>query len=200
MISRFLDKTEHHTLDVTLLALHQRLSNHLPASFDDLDRCIRGIIDSVTGKLVSPNWEASWRHDGWVARGWFGDDEVGRSLHTAFTGMVRLVIDARTPRQQRECAEELAGTLSDYFFLRGYDMPGQEQFLDFPAQQRKLLVALRGKGKVSIDRLLGELYPRSHSPKESLHKLKTRTNKSLAEKATGLEIREEGQTYALVPV
>ncbi len=84
--------------------------------------------------------------------------------------------------------------------MRGYDMPGQEQFLDFPAQQRKLLVALRGKGKVSIDRLLGELYPRSHSPKESLHKLKTRTNKSLAEKATGLEIREEGQTYALVPV
>lgn len=165
------------------------------------------IIRSVEGKLVSREWQSTWRGPHCeLTTGWFGDvvvDEVASALHGAFTTMARLVMEGRTPLRQRKYADELAHALSDYFYLRGYDEPGQgdqEEFLDFPAQQRQLLIALRENGKVSIKCLIHKLFPESRSPTESLHRLKTRTNKSLAERETGLEIRKEGQTYALVPV
>jgi hypothetical protein len=74
-------------------------------------------------------------------------------------------------------------------------------FLDFPTKQRKLLTALDGNGKVSIDDVLLAVYEyRSRDKLETLLKLKDRTNEALTTKLTSLEIRRAGETLYLTPI
>ena len=72
-------------------------------------------------------------------------------------------------------------------------------FLDFPTKERLLLTALWQKGNVRIEAVLravwGSAPPRE--PEDTLHKLKTRTNKRLAAKSHNVEIRREGKTLKL---
>jgi hypothetical protein len=76
-----------------------------------------------------------------------------------------------------------------------------DQFLDHSTKQRKLLLALCGKGKVSIDSVLREVYGSTHrGSQDALQGLVKRTNKRLAENQDQREIRKRGETYELASV
>jgi hypothetical protein len=74
-------------------------------------------------------------------------------------------------------------------------------FLDFSTKQRKLLTALDGNGKVSIDEVLLAVYEsRSRNKLETLLKLKDRTNEALTKKLPSLEIKKAGETFCLTRI
>jgi hypothetical protein len=75
--------------------------------------------------------------------------------------------------------------------------PGREdEFLDFPAKQRKLLGLLQGEGNVPVRKVTQVLYGRNGSL-DTLLKLKKDTNRNLAVKRPGYEIRKQGDTFLL---
>jgi hypothetical protein len=76
------------------------------------------------------------------------------------------------------------------------------QFLDFPTKERALLTALQGKDYVPITEILRVVWDNQlpKEPKDTLHKLVTRTNKRLTEKNRGLEIKKEAETYKLTTI
>jgi hypothetical protein len=72
--------------------------------------------------------------------------------------------------------------------------PGRKDgFLDFPTKQRRLLGLLQGKGNVPIQKVIQDLYGRNGSL-DTLLKLKKDTNRNLAVKRPGYEIRKQGDT------
>jgi hypothetical protein len=74
----------------------------------------------------------------------------------------------------------------------------EDRFLDFTGKQRKLLIALAGKGKVAIADVLRAVYnSMSRKNLDALLKLKDRANKALVSKRPSLEIKKEGDTLRL---
>jgi hypothetical protein len=69
------------------------------------------------------------------------------------------------------------------------------------AKQRKLVLALNGKGTVSLDKVLTALYGSNDRKKlETLLRVKDRMNKRLTADAIGCEIRKRGETLYLASI
>jgi hypothetical protein len=85
---------------------------------------------------------------------------------------------------------------------KGNDSAGVAgDYLDYPPKMRKLLFALRGRGKVSINDVRAAVYgPNSKIQNESLLRLKDRTNKRLATDGKPKEIKKAGETLELKPI
>ena len=200
----FLDDVALRAIDGELRHLLARLSQSPPEQQSTLAGCARGIIErAVEGRLVRRGWEGSWARGEGVATGWFGDvdhHEMAAALYAVFTELVRYVQTDSTSHRRSKYAAQLADALKDYLPFRGYTIEDPASlFLDFRGQQQRLLLSLWNKGSVPINEVIcavwGNRPPRQ--PVDTLHKLKTRTNRVLAEKNHLLEVKREGQTYKL---
>src|SRR5262245_11380032 len=103
----FLDETSHHQLDGELQRLLQDLRKSPSEPYGALASHASAIIQRAEGKLVRPGWRETWRDLGCVTTAWFGNerhDMAEDALHTAFTALVRLVMDATTPYRKRQYA------------------------------------------------------------------------------------------------
>jgi hypothetical protein len=75
-----------------------------------------------------------------------------------------------------------------------------EEFLEFPVKQRKLLKALQHKGPVPMAALKQAVYGTIQFADSTLEQLITRTNKGLAGRNYRFEIKRKANTFCLSPL
>ena len=75
-----------------------------------------------------------------------------------------------------------------------------EEFLEFPPKQRKLLKALDRKRPVAIAEVKVAVYGSQSVEDSTLDRLRSRTNRSLANQSHALEIKRKSNTLSLQPL